>query len=135
MSEIGSEIRAVALERMRYAIDGAVSLECLEQSAIGVEATVDLLCGQLRTQLDWIVAGEELEHIKAEWPRDWWQAFRARWFPAWALKRWPVVMAWAEMRADAVYPKISLPDKWPLVIPQFNGQVRGTAWPYGRPPA
>lgn len=30
------------------------------------------------------VAGEELV------PADWWQAFKARWFPVWALERWPV---------------------------------------------
>ena len=23
-------------------------------------------------------------------PTDWWQAFKERWFPRWALKRWPV---------------------------------------------
>lgn len=30
--------------------------------------------------------------VKAEtqWPADWWQAFKDRWFPAWALKLWPV---------------------------------------------
>lgn len=22
-------------------------------------------------------------------PADWWQAFKARWFPLWALRRWP----------------------------------------------
>lgn len=30
--------------------------------------------------------------IDEEWPADWWQAFKARWFPAWALRRWPVKM-------------------------------------------
>ncbi|HEY3499508.1 MAG TPA: hypothetical protein VGK73_32685 [Polyangiaceae bacterium] len=24
------------------------------------------------------------------YPLDWWQAFKGRWFPQWALKRWPV---------------------------------------------
>jgi len=28
--------------------------------------------------------------VHKRWPKDWWQAFKDRWFPAWALKRWPV---------------------------------------------
>lgn len=28
--------------------------------------------------------------ITAQWPQDWWQAFRLRWFPPWWLARWPV---------------------------------------------
>ncbi len=28
--------------------------------------------------------------INKFWPRDWWQAFRERWFPAWWLNYWPV---------------------------------------------
>lgn len=34
--------------------------------------------------------------INKEWPRDWWQAFRKRWFPQWWLTRHPV-------RHDRVY--------------------------------
>lgn len=28
--------------------------------------------------------------ISEQWPCDWWQAFKERWFPRWALRRWPV---------------------------------------------
>jgi hypothetical protein len=34
----------------------------------------------------------EKERRTFAWPRDWWQAFRQRWMPAWWLKRWPVQM-------------------------------------------
>ncbi len=33
------------------------------------------------------------------YPADWWQAFKDRWFPEWALKRWPIeweVRQWME---------------------------------------
>lgn len=30
------------------------------------------------------------EVVQAKWPADWWQAFKERWFPMWALRRWPV---------------------------------------------
>lgn len=36
--------------------------------------------------------GTKPEHIKVyrQWPADWWQAFKERWFPNWVLRRWPV---------------------------------------------
>ncbi len=30
------------------------------------------------------------EECIAEYPADWWQAFKERFFPAWAKRRWPV---------------------------------------------
>lgn len=44
------------------------------------------------------------------WPRDWWQHLKQRWFPKWALKWWPVILASKEFRADALFGlRISLP--------------------------
>jgi hypothetical protein len=31
-----------------------------------------------------------LQRVEVQWPADWREAFKERWFPAWALKRWPV---------------------------------------------
>ncbi len=28
--------------------------------------------------------------VHRKWPKDWWDAFKDRWFPKWALRRWPV---------------------------------------------
>lgn len=30
------------------------------------------------------------EELKAQFARDWWQAFKERWFPKWLLRRFPV---------------------------------------------
>ena len=39
-----------------------------------------------------LVASDDIEfNIRyEEVPGDWWEHFKQRWFPAWALKRWPV---------------------------------------------
>jgi hypothetical protein len=44
------------------------------------------------TEIDTYVLGMPLERIEVhrKYPRDWWQAFKERWFPAWAIRRWPV---------------------------------------------
>lgn len=40
------------------------------------------------------LAGLKKERVQVDinerWPADWWQAFKARFFPTWALKRFPV---------------------------------------------
>lgn len=43
------------------------------------------------------------EKREVEWPADWWQHFKARWFPAWAKRRWPVQMT---RREFIVYAKV-----------------------------
>ena len=47
-----------------------------------------------------------------KYPRDWWEAVKERWFPAWALKRWPVLYN----RIDELYPELELPSAGPRVI-------------------
>lgn len=45
----------------------------------------------------------------ARWPKDWWQAFRDRWFPKWWLKRHPVeyeVYEGSELVFKAVCPHL-----------------------------
>lgn len=31
-------------------------------------------------------------HVDVEYPSDWWEAFKDRWFPEWMLRKWPVKM-------------------------------------------
>jgi hypothetical protein len=44
------------------------------------------------TQLETYIVGMPSERVVVhrQWPTDWWQAFRERWFPQWWLKRHPV---------------------------------------------
>lgn len=36
------------------------------------------------------IARRLLERVEVQWPADWWQHFKERWSPEWALRRWPV---------------------------------------------
>lgn len=42
----------------------------------------------------------------AIYPADWWQAFKARWFPGWALSRWPV--KWEKVVIQHLFPEGSI---------------------------
>jgi hypothetical protein len=43
----------------------------------------------------------------ASYPKDWWQALKARFAPKWALRRWPVRENVIDM--TVLYPRIQLP--------------------------
>lgn len=42
-----------------------------------------------------------------EVPADWWEAFKDRWFPAWARHRWPVM--WKVYEAKHYLPELPVP--------------------------
>ena len=54
------------------------------------------------------IASRELERIDVEYPSDWWQAVKARFFPAWALRRWPAKTTRHSLVASAIYPDLEL---------------------------
>lgn len=70
-------------------------------------------------------AGETVQEVGMKWPHDWREAFKARWVPGWLLKYWPVKYDHAEIKAQAIYPKLKLPDE-PVflnMVAKMNGQV------------
>ena len=66
------------------------------------------------------VYGRELERQEHEYPRDWWQAFKARWFPAWAKNKWPVEMTRVVIVARELYPNVAFPEKSPIIAISKN---------------
>ena len=55
-------------------------------------SSVEAATGDLILQMASYVHAMPKERITIfkQWPADWWQAFRERWFPKWWLRRWPV---------------------------------------------
>lgn len=49
-------------------------------------------------------AGEK----RVAFPSDWWEALKQRWFPRWALTRWPVRMREVVWKATATYPTLRM---------------------------
>jgi hypothetical protein len=51
------------------------------------------------------VYGRQSPRLTYRYPRDWWQAFKQRFLPAWALKRWPVTETELTVDVRLLYPK------------------------------
>lgn len=53
-----------------------------------VQQSVNAIVLDMETYLHAIPAEKIV--IKRKWPKTWWDAFKLRWYPAWAKQRWPV---------------------------------------------
>lgn len=97
----------VALERVRYTVRQQVTK--LQLQDMRLEALPDFIGRGLIYQLSVGLAARKADAV-VEAPADWWQAVRARWCPAWWLKRYPVVMrTW---RAWEMLPRVPLPEQY-----------------------
>jgi len=80
------------------------------QVAEYTDHVLDRLVYQMKTYV--VSAGEETIECNEAWPANWWEALKDRWFPAWALRRWPIV--WKEHHLNrtfhrAICPHIDVP--------------------------
>lgn len=59
---------------------------------------------EILMELRGFVLGELIGDETVTYPADWWQAFKVRWFPGWALQRWPAKMAVKKFIVHGIYP-------------------------------
>lgn len=56
------------------------------------------------------VWSERLGDETVRWPTTWWDAVKARWFPWWALRRWPAKYSHADFTVYRGYPDLVMPE-------------------------
>lgn len=111
-------IEEVALTRLKFAGQTWIDRLLLEESALGLDRIVKMEAERLTMT---VVSNVLAEHLGAEavsFPADWWQGVKARWFPAWALKRWPVQRRTIKLDAYELHPRLRVADgdRHPRVI-------------------
>lgn len=99
LEKFALELRTLLNEK--YLMDTEVSIE-----RSYMEFAMRTVCLQVKG----FVWAEDKGRQEIRYPKDWIEAFKARWFPKWALKRWPV-----KMQVDVVDMKVIFPDYRPLV--------------------
>ena len=113
------------LERFRFGMSRAFyrqDLRDLEPSIF--TADLEDAGEQMIVKLSATILGETLQKIEVRYPADWRQAFKARWFPRWALRRWPIEYVIRTMEVQAVYPSLRHPDCKPYLIPFLDGEIQ-----------
>ena len=107
----------ILLERIKYQVQG--TLNDLEMAAFGsnVEVLVSRTAYNLIIRLVAAIAKQDITLEPFEfifkYPKNWWQAFKYRFFPTWALKRWPIKYATVKethkVDVSALYPQLVMP--------------------------
>ena len=98
-----TEYREIKLERTVWALHIPVTTKMLGD--VSARAFIGRTVNECLIQLKGQLFYEGLERI--EYPADWWQAFKARWLPLWARRRWPVRYQVYEI--NAYYPTFRVP--------------------------
>jgi len=65
-------------------------------------------------------AGQKLRDVHHRWPATWWDAVKERWYPKWALKRWPVKYKSFTFIANLIYPEMLLPREPAIFIQDYS---------------
>lgn len=108
-------IETVILEKLQIASQQHLSKHALMGARVDVvREAVDEMVVQLKAY----VWSEQLDRQEIKYPRDWRQAFKERWFPDWAKRRWPVVYTHHIFDLKAIYPDIK------VSVPEHHHQLR-----------
>jgi len=89
------------LEKTFFQIRKNVSNHLMEAK---VEFLASVLPRWFEIEISGYIWGEEIGRQEVEWPADWWEHFKKRWFPRWAIRKWPVKMITRRFVAKALYP-------------------------------
>lgn len=122
MSDPGLDtLRSVILERLPYAARQTITRAMLGQASI--EQVADFVGGGFSFTLRTAIFAQRLDEQVVRYPADWWQAFKRRFFPRWALRRWPALEVVKTMRLYAWYPDVMVPDHRSQFVIQIRDEV------------
>jgi len=99
------QVTTVELEKLRVELETHITDEVLCSPSFEfirdgfIQSTILLVRGYV-----WAETKSAQRH-EVKYPADWWQVFKARWFPKWALSRWPVHYTQYIIDVRVVYPE------------------------------
>ena len=101
--------QTLALEKLRMGLETHISEQLLNDAKVDIEKILyDMVSVRIRGHI-W---AQHLGTHTITWdtPADWWQAFKERWFPVWARRKWPIQRETRTYTLDvkATYPALRL---------------------------
>ena len=103
MNDSMSESDKVKLEKMRFGLMTRISQEMLVS-----EVSAEYVANDLLLKVKGFVWGRKVKVYRFYYPRDWWESFKDRWFPAWFKKRYPVIFIEQKVDVNELYPNLKL---------------------------
>jgi len=95
--------------------------KCFESNVIvpedvKAELYEDFVLGQLAMSLSARIASLKVENYEFRAPQDWFEAFKERFCPKWALKKFPVKYRVEKINVEALFPKIKMDKEYQSVF-------------------
>lgn len=115
---VDAEVEAIRLTLERLDCYRILSSREIE-GAYSVEVLKEHLWDGFRVHFTRAIYAQQLETL--EYPATWWDAFKARWFPCWILRHFPV--EFTRWEAKALYPRLAHQLK-PVLCVQKVGPAR-----------
>lgn len=107
----------IDLQRLQFVVSKSVSDDfVVHEPELG--RFHDEMCRSIQYTLRGHVWAEAPKSISVRYPSTWWDAFKARWFPEWALEAYPVNYTIETMEGQIFYPKL------PLTVPEHAHNLR-----------
>jgi hypothetical protein len=100
------KLNSVTLEPILAAVQQMYSRD---QIVARAEWMFDL--DRMVVRLQRFILSERLADESVRWPTTWWDAFKERWFPNWALRRWPAAYSHADFTVYRGYPDLVMPER------------------------
>lgn len=116
-------IETINLDIQKFIMHEEISYKDLEKLLIHFDIQRSAFSQNYILRFYASIAAQKLDEKRCQYPADWKEAFKERWFPKWLLKRYPVKYTYIEMKAVQLYPKIQLPNGYgPCIeVVKWNG--------------
>lgn len=101
------EIETTELKVLKVGVNYAVSANEMAIANISTDAMMDHISKEMVYSLTARIASRHMENL--EYPADWVEAFKERWFPHWLLKKYPV--RYHRYDVSVLYPGIVIPNQ------------------------
>jgi hypothetical protein len=113
----------VELEKIKFGFQQVASKYFLDSS---VDVHENYMLDSFEFQVKGYLFGERQPDINIEYPRDWWQSFKDRWFPNRLLAKYPVIKKYHTLKRSIVYPyiKVSLPGNYHTLVCDYISGVK-----------
>jgi hypothetical protein len=109
-------METVELKALEIGLQQMLSSELL---GTNVKIVQDILYNGVRVAIRGFVwaENESVRRQEVKYPRDWWQAFKERWFPKWLLEKYPVDYHIVVLDVTAIYPDFK------QAVPEFTSRL------------
>jgi len=106
-----TELDRKVLEAMKFSLYTAMAKYDVQHG--NMRLMVENAADRMGFTISTTIYGEKVESRHVTYPTTWLDAFKLRWFPKWALERWPANQTTFGFDARILYPRFETPATGP----------------------